>query len=444
MIHATTTTEFSNSPARLQRNWVPEANDDAAAALRVLAARPWLVAGRDDDTMAAVRRNLPAVKDALNRLGWALVTDDRDFIRLRKTAPQRTHAFAAGGPSPLAWSWFFLIVAAGESMQRRVSIGQLVAAARAAAAEASLDAPGDISERRAIVTALKLLDARGVIVQLDGEIDGFVHDENAPVLLEVHHTRLLNVIANFATADPVADPQAFLDIICREPDIGRKIRRRLIDDTAVHISDLDADETAWLGRRSRDDLEPLAEAFGLHLERRAEGAAFVAPEGSYRHLKELGPLAFPSQGTVAHAALLLCDHANTISRTNPVAEGAPGAGWVQLTRDAVESFLAGAALEQNAGAGGWSRELAEDPTGLLLAAVRDMLGALDIVRVILASIDPTGENSAASAWWFAPLIGRWERDLEPSAPKKRTPIRAHETEALDLAAVEHNPNMDTP
>ena len=404
---------------RLQRNWVPEANEDAAAALRVLAGRPWLVAGRDDAVMAVVRRNLPAVKDALNRLGWALVTDDREFIRLRKSAPQRAAAFAAGGPSPLAWSWFFLIVAAGESMQRRVSIGQLVSAARAAAAEASLEAPGDISERRAIVTALKLLDDRGVIVQLDGEIEGFVHDEAAPVLLEVHHTRLLNVIANFAAVDPVTEPEAFLDMVCREPDIGRKIRRRLIDDTVVHASDLDADEMAWLGRRSRDDLEPLAEAFGLHLERRAEGAAFVAPEGSYRHLKELGPMAFPSSGTVAHAALLLCDHANTLRRADVASEGAPGPGWVAADRDKVEGFLTRVSAEQGAGTGGWRRELVEDPTGLLLGAVLELLVALDIVRPAVVPPGSTDEASSCDVWWFAPLIGRWERDLEPQVRKQR-------------------------
>ena len=51
MTDTTTTDQSPKSPARLQRNWVPEANDDAAAALRVLAARPWLVAGRDDDTI---------------------------------------------------------------------------------------------------------------------------------------------------------------------------------------------------------------------------------------------------------------------------------------------------------------------------------------------------------------------------------------------------------
>jgi len=441
MTDTATTEQPSTGSTRLQRNWVPEANDDAAAALRILAASPWLVTGRDDDTIAAIRRNLPAVKEALNRLGWALVTDDREFIRLRKAAPQRAHAFAAGGPSPLAWSWFFLIVAAGESMQRRVSIGQLVAAARAAAAEAELNAPGDISERRAIVAALKLLDARGVIVQLDGEIDGFVHDENAPVLLEVHHTRLLNVIANFAPVDPVTDPQAFLDIICREPDIGRKIRRRLIDDTAVHVADLDADETAWLGRRSRDDLEPLAAAFGLHLERRAEGAAFVAPEGSYRHLKELGPLAFPSPGTVAHASLLLCDHANTTGRTSMPADGAPGPGWVPLTDEAIGAFLTAAAAEQNAGTGGWSRELAEDPTGVLLNAVRDMLEALDIVRLD-ASRSELDDDSPATVWWFAPLIGRWERDPEPPAPKKRTQRRTAGSETLELTAEGHDQGTD--
>lgn len=407
------------------RYWTPEANDDAAAALRALAAKPWLVAGRDDELIAAIRRNMTAIKDALNRLGWALVTDDREFIRLRKSAPQRAHAFATAGPSPLAWSWFFLIVSAAESMQRRIGIGQLVAAARSAAAEAELDATGDISERRAIVAALKLLDERGVIVALDG----FVHNENSPVLLEVHHTRLLNVIANYATGDPVSDPAAFLEQLCREPDTGRKIRRRLIDDTVVHVIDLDDTEIGWLRRRSRDDLEPLAEAFGLHLERRTEGAAFVAPEGSYRHPKELGPHAFPSAGTVAHAALLLLDHARRHARVDPAAD-TDRPGWLQLTEDQVAAFLTAEAARQTTGTGGWSRELAEDPAGLLLTHVRELVETLDIARV---DQPPPGQEPAhPTVWWFAPVIGRWEQATEP--PERRTRPPRDTTKPLDLLA----------
>src|SRR5712692_6580193 len=109
---------------RSRRAWAPEADGETAAALRLLAVRPWLVAGRDEEAIAAVRRNLPAVREAIARLGWVLVVE-RDLIRLRKSPPVRRSAWAADGPSPLISSWFFLLVAAAESMPPRVGIGQL-------------------------------------------------------------------------------------------------------------------------------------------------------------------------------------------------------------------------------------------------------------------------------------------------------------------------------
>lgn len=98
-------------------------------------------------------------------LGWVLVTD-RDFVRLCKSPPVRRDAWAAGGPGPLTCSWFFLLVAAAESMPPRVSIGQLVAAARSAAAEADVPTPDNMPERHAILAALKLLTQRGVVESL--------------------------------------------------------------------------------------------------------------------------------------------------------------------------------------------------------------------------------------------------------------------------------------
>src|SRR4051812_11895963 len=100
--------ETDAQPGRRKR-WTPEASFEMAAALRLLAVQPWLVAGRDDDGIAAVRRNLTAVKDALSRLGWVLVVE-RDLIRLRKSPPVRREAWAADGPTPLQASWFFLLV----------------------------------------------------------------------------------------------------------------------------------------------------------------------------------------------------------------------------------------------------------------------------------------------------------------------------------------------
>src|SRR6266567_1675787 len=164
-----TVSEDAPTPAasRPRRAWSPEGGIEAAEMLRLLALRPWLIAGRDDDAIAKVRRSLPEIISALGRLGWALVVE-RDLIRLRKSPPVRPAAWAAMAPSQLACTWFFLLVAAAEAMPPRVALGKLIGAAKTAAAEAGIAMSGDITERRAIVQALKLLDDRGVVEQVDG------------------------------------------------------------------------------------------------------------------------------------------------------------------------------------------------------------------------------------------------------------------------------------
>lgn len=74
------------------RRWSPEGGIEAAEMLRLLALRPWLVAGRDDEAIAKVRRNITEIRAALARLGWALVVE-RDLVRLRKSAPVRRTAW---------------------------------------------------------------------------------------------------------------------------------------------------------------------------------------------------------------------------------------------------------------------------------------------------------------------------------------------------------------
>ncbi|GAA3439598.1 DUF2398 family protein [Kutzneria kofuensis] len=385
---------------RGRRAWSVEADAEVSAALRTLAARPWLVAGRDDETIAAVRRNLDTVREAFARLGWVLVVE-RDLVRLRKSPPVRRDAWAATAPAPATCSWFFLLVAAAEAMPPRVGLAQLVTAARAAAAEAGLPVTTDIAERRAIVAALRMLDERGVIEQMDGVVDGFVHDEHAPVLLAVHHTRLSHVIANFADADPSADPAGWLALVEREPDAARRMRRRLVDDTLVHVADLDEAEADWLSRRFRgDDGAPLAAAFGLHAERRAEGAAFVVPAEAFRRPRELGPLPFPTPGTTGHAALLLCDAAavdGTLAADRP--------GWRAIRDSTVLALLASWGQQFGAGRGGWAGEDVDNPAGLA-GKVRALLTGLNLLRIDDTTAADDGE-SAERLWWFSPAAGRW-------------------------------------
>jgi uncharacterized protein (TIGR02678 family) len=377
---------------RRRRYWAPGADAEVAAVLRQLAVRPWLVAGRDDAAIAAVRRNSSAVREALSRLGWILVVE-RGLVRLRKSPPPRRHAWAAGAPAPVTCSWYFLLVAAAESMPPRVGLSQLVAAARVAAAEAGLPVTGVISERRAIVAALRMLHERGVVEELDGDVDTFVHDEEAPVLLAVHHTRLVHVIANFADADPVADPEGWLAVVEREPDPARRMRRRLIDDSVVHGVDLDEAEAEWLSRRLREDGAPLAGAFGLHVERRTEGVAFVVPDEAFRHARELGPLPFPAPGTTGHAALLLCEAAATSG-----GRAGERPGWRSLPETDVIDRLATWGARIAAGRGGWAMEDVADPAGLA-AKVMSLLFGLDLVRVD-ATVGPR-------TWWFSPATARW-------------------------------------
>ncbi|MFF3940417.1 DUF2398 family protein [Streptomyces phaeofaciens] len=322
-----------------------------------MAARPWLVGGRDDDLIAAVRRNEHALRSAVARLGWVLVIE-RDLVRLRKSPPPRPHVWAAQGPSPAACSWFFLLLAAAESMPPRTALGHLVTQARAAAAEAALPARHDMTERRAILAALRMLDDRGVVERLDGDLDGYLHDEQAPVLLAVHHTRLAYVIANPGTLDPAADPHAWLEQVQREPDAARRMRRALVDDTCIHTALLDEAEAQWLSQRVRgDDGGPLADAFGLVLERRAEVAAFVVPDEAFRHLRELGPMPFPAPGTIAHAALLLLDHAALHGTTG----SGPGPGWRGMPEEHVVAALTSFAGNNASGKGGWGAEYSQDP-----------------------------------------------------------------------------------
>lgn len=391
---------------RPRKAWAPEAGSETATALRQLALQPWLLAGRDDETIAAVRRNEAAVRDALSRLGWVLIVE-RDLVRLRKSPPEQPEVAALAAPGPLTCSWFFLLVAAAESMAPRCGLAQLVTGARAAAAEAALPVSGDITERRAIVAALKLLADRGLVAPVEGNLDGFVRDENAPVLLAVHHTRLAHVIANAGSGDPSTDPHTWLEQVRAEPDPARRMRRRLVDDTCVHAIDLDDAEAGWLSRRvCGDDGGPLAAAFGLHLERRSEGAAFVVPDEQFRHPRELGPLPFPVSGTIAHAALLLCERAATHGQT----EQAPAVGWRSLSTDDVHTTLTAAAQRQSSGRGGWGRDLADDPR-LLASKVAELLLGLHLMRTkpdpATGAADGADRTASCDLWWFAPVTGRW-------------------------------------
>ncbi len=394
-----------STEAPRRRAWTPEADDEVTAVLRRLMVQPWLVAGRDDELITTVRQNSGAVRDILSRLGWVLVIE-RDLVRLRKSPPPRRDAWAADGPHPRTCTWFFLLVAAAESAAPRTGLSTLVAGARSAAAEAGIATTGDIGERRALAAAIRELEQRGIIEQIEGDVSAFVLDETAEVLLGVHHVRLVHIVANVGPPDPDRDPEAWLLAVERETDAARRMRRRLVDDAVVHATDLDDAEADWLSRRIRgDDGEPLATAFGLQVERRSEGAAFVVPDDTYRHPYELGPLHLPANGTVPHAAMLLCRYADEHGAT----DGGAGPGWRGVDHGAVRTQL----VELCAVHGPhWKGELTADPDAFL-AAVERLLGGLGLLRR-----SGTGDQGM---WWFSPATARWEALATPRPRARRRP-----------------------
>lgn len=368
-----------------------DAEAEVAGVLRTLMRQPWLVAGRDDEALALARRNLAGLRSVLGRLGWTLVAE-RDLVRLVKSPPPRLADWSAQAPSPLACCWVFLLAAAAEGLPQQVTIGQLVEAGKAAAAEARVEVRGDRAERRAIVVAVRELVTRGIVEETDGQLESFLDSDDAPVLLTIFHTRLLHLVGNYdATTDPGEEPERWLRNVAREPDAARRMRRRLIEDTCVHIVDLDEAEQDWLSRRLRgDDGGPLAAAFGLAIERRTEGAAFVVPDDAFRWPRELGDVPFPGAGIVPHVALLLADIVAAEGES-----GGPAAGWRGLARERVLAELSDLASRQTTGRGGWPAERAADPAGLLNDAERLLVGA-GLLRV------------TDGWWWLSPATGRWE------------------------------------
>lgn len=365
---------------------------EVAAVLRLLVRRPWLVGGRDDAAIATVRRHQEAVRNVCSRLGWTLIVE-RQLVRLVKSPPPRLADWARQAPDPLTCAWFFLLAAAAEGLPSQVRLGQLVEGAKAAAAEAAVPGSSPHAERRARFGALRELVRRGVVDETDGQIEAYLDDDDPAVLLTIHHTRLLHLAANYDPGtDPGLEPEAWLATVTRESDAGRRMRRRLVDDTCVHSVDLDEAEVDWLSRRLRgDDGGPLADAFGLVIERRSEGAAFVLPDDAFRWPRELGDVPFPGTGIVPHVALLVAD----LVAAEGEALGGPGPGWRGLGREGILVELTRIAEHRTTGKGGWPAEKAADPEGLLGEAGR-LLTAVGLLRVV------------DEIWWVSPVTGRWE------------------------------------
>ncbi|MER5887801.1 DUF2398 family protein [Streptomyces sp. NPDC001941] len=374
--------------------------ETVSALVRQLRVRTWLIGGQDDELIGTVHRHARAVRAALAAVGCTL-TLEADLVRV-SVPPEPFERMPRGAAAEGVWYW--LIVAALEGTPPTTQLGPLLAAVRCAAAEVEIPVTQSRAELSALVAALKMLCARGVLQEIHGSVEELLCDgEDPPVLLKVHHARLLHLLPRNVpldeegqwACDPATDPEGWLRTLIRSGDEGVRVCGMLADQAVVHICDLDEAEQFWFRSQLGREGPRVAELFGLHLEHRLEGASLVVPD-EICSPRTLGPFRFPhwqggSSGTVRHATLLLVDYlADHGERGGPMA---PGEGWYGAAASGVVRHLGDLAVRHAR----WRQHFRQRPD-LLAAQVREVLQEADLLRVVEGYED---------WWWLSPAVARW-------------------------------------
>ncbi|WP_406719047.1 TIGR02678 family protein [Streptomyces althioticus] len=382
------------------RQLVEDEQEVVAALVRRLRAQTWLIGGRDDELIEAVHRHAVAVRAMLEVLGCTLVVEP-DLVRVH--VPVEPVSFMPGDSAPEG-VWFWLTAAVLEGLPPRARLGQVVGAARSAAAEAEIPVTQSQSELRALVAGLRMLCERGVLSELEGRVDDLMdgaHDP--PVLLKIHHTRLLHLLPRSVpldeegqwACDPGQDPEGWLRSLHRPGDEAVRVVGMLADRAVVHVCDLDEAERQWFSTRLAREGADVAETLGLHLEHRLEGASLVVPE-EISDARVLGSFRFPHRqqggsGTVRHATLLLIDYlTGEGERGGPTA---PGEGWCGAAASSVVRRLGELAVRHTR----WRGEYRQRPEQLA-GQIRTLLERADLLRVAAGYED---------WWWLSPAAARW-------------------------------------
>ena len=184
----------------------------------------------------------------------------------------------------------------------QILISALVDQIRADAAEQSITITDGISDRRQLVTALRLLVAWGVVSETDGSLTAWGERPEDEALLSINRALLIHLLPSplyqYETAEDTWSQ--------RQPEPPRRrLRQRLVESPAVFRAELPDDELDVLSRERHELARQLDENFGLVLEVRAEGVLAYDPSGA------LTDLDFPGSGSAKQAALLLLDELAT-------------------------------------------------------------------------------------------------------------------------------------
>ena len=290
-------------------------------AARLVLRHPLITASHPDtSTLPLVRKWVRQLRTDFGEvLGYTLLASG-DTIRLRRvqdtldgTRPAITRA---GRPfDRRRYAYLVLTLSALGRSGTQVALSELADAVAADAAR--IDGLGMDTDRKpdrdAFVDAVSWLEARGALRVADGSAVEWVNDpERAEALYDIDRQVVGAIYAPSRVLQHLNSVTELLDgpgglAGGMAPAQGREARRRgnarrarrlVLEHPVVYYADVDADLRGQF--RSAGLAEDVERLTGLDLERRAEGVALISAGQRFTDV------AFPSTGTVAQAALLLC------------------------------------------------------------------------------------------------------------------------------------------
>lgn len=350
-------------------------------AARLLLRRPLVTPESHPEEFRLIRRHADELARTFGQfLGYRLVVEP-GFARLLKAGLGRGGGRwlerASGAPfTPRTYAYLALALSVLVTAPEQLLLSEIVSRTRAAAAEAGIDLgePNRITERRALVAALKQLLAWHVLAEDDGSVESYAGDGDAEALLTVDRE-----LARRMVSGPIGRascPEELIELAARSDHDGPRhtVRRRLVETPVVYVDDLTDDERDWLRRNQRREQRIFEDLFGLDAEIRAEGVALLDPEG------ELSDIDFPGTGTVPWAALLLLER---------LVETLVPDGRTAVIPDGMIDTVLGELVERHRRA--WAAEYTDSPELLrhsvieLLTRMRLIEGTEDGSRRLLAA-----------------------------------------------------------
>jgi uncharacterized protein (TIGR02678 family) len=347
---------------------------DVVRCARVLLKRPLLrTGGPESDLLPLIYRHRATLAELFaGVLGYRLVVERR-FARLYKSGPGHDPTRGEASLTPRGYAYLALTLASLTGIGQQTLLSRLVTDIRSAANQADIVVSEDLSELRAIASALRYLVSLGVLNETEGTVTG---EEEA--LLTIDTTLLGQLVAG--PLGVAATPTELVTLSARPGPRGveHALRRRLVENPVTHYADLTDDEAAWLRKHARQESRLIERCFGLVTEVRLEGIAVTDPEDY------LTDVSFPGQSTVARVA--------SLALPDLLQNGGPKDGWIAVTVDQVTTVCDELV---DAYPAAWSK--------LMVASLPKLTD--DVLHLLLSL--GLAKHAEDGTWLLSPAAHRW-------------------------------------